>query len=89
MRRVDWKASAREQGLYTKEFEGQGQFSPWLDWDTTPGSDMEAKLSQLTRWVLDAHAAGLAFGLRLPNVTLKPASDEVHFREALKALALL
>jgi len=89
MRRVDWKASAREQGLYTKEFEGQGQFSPWLDWETTPGKDVEARLSQLTRWVLDAHTSGLAFGLRLPNVTLKPASDETHFREALKALALL
>lgn len=89
MRRVDWKASAREQGLYTKEFEGQGQFSPQLDWETTPGGNAEAKIAQLTRWVLDAHDAGLAFGLRLPNTTLKPASDEAHFREALKALALL
>jgi uncharacterized protein (DUF58 family) len=89
MRRVDWKASAREQGLYTKEFEGQGQFAPSLDWETTPGGNAEAKIAQLTRWVLDAHDAGLAFGLRLPNATLKPASDETHFREALKALALL
>ncbi|MFM9912296.1 MAG: DUF58 domain-containing protein [Methylophilaceae bacterium] len=89
MRRVDWKASAREQGLYTKEFEGLGQFAPQLDWETTPGGNAEAKIAQLTRWVLDAHAARLTFGLRLPNVTLKPASDEGHFREALKALALL
>jgi uncharacterized protein (DUF58 family) len=88
MRRVDWKASAREQGLYTKDFEGQGQFSPWLDWEITPGKDTEHKLSQLTRWTLDAHAAGLAFGLRLPGYTLPPAADEAHFREALKALAL-
>jgi uncharacterized protein (DUF58 family) len=88
MRRVDWKASAREQGLYTKEFEGQGQFAPWLDWDITPGKDTEHKLSQLTRWVLDAHATGLAFGLRLPRFILTPAADEAHFREALKALAL-
>ncbi len=88
MRRVDWKASAREQGLYTKEFEGQGQFVPWLDWETTPGKDTEHKLSQLTRWVLDAHAAGLAFGLRLPGRTLSPAADEAHFCEALQALAL-
>jgi uncharacterized protein (DUF58 family) len=88
MRRVDWKASAREQGLYTKEFEGQGQVAPWLDWETTPGKDTEHKLSQLTRWVLDAHATGLAFGLRLPGYTLSPAADEAHFREALRALAL-
>lgn len=89
MRRVDWKASAREQGMYTKEFEGQGQLAPWLDWDGLAGSDTERKLSQLTRWVLDAHEAGLAFGLRLPGVTLQPARGEAHFREALKALALL
>lgn len=89
MRRVDWKASAREQGLYTKTFEGQGQLAPWLDWDALPGNDVERKLSQLTRWVLDAHDTGVAFGLRLPNLTLQPASGEAHFREALKALALL
>jgi uncharacterized protein (DUF58 family) len=88
MRRVDWKASAREQGLYTKEFEGLGQFSPWLDWETTPGVDSEHKLSQLTRWVLDAHAAGLAFGLKLPGYVLAPAADEPHFHDALQALAL-
>jgi uncharacterized protein (DUF58 family) len=88
MGRIDWKASAREQGLYTKEFEGQGQFSPWLEWETTPGADTEQKLSQLTRWVLDARAAGLAFGLRLPGYSLSPARDESHFRDALKALAL-
>lgn len=89
MRRVDWKASAREQGMYTKEFEGQGQLVPWLDWDALVGSDTERKLSQLTRWVLDAHEAGLAFGLRVPGVTLQPARGEAHFRAALKTLALL
>ncbi len=89
MRRVDWKASAREQGMYTKEFEGRGQQAPWLDWDALPGNDTEHKLAQLTRWVLDAHEAGLAFGLRLPGLTLQPASGEAHFRAALKALALL
>jgi uncharacterized protein (DUF58 family) len=88
MRRVDWKASSREQGMFTKTFEGQGQLAPWLDWDALPGHDAEHKLSQLTRWVLDAHEAGVAFGLRLPGQTLNPASDENHFLEALKALAL-
>lgn len=88
MRRVDWKASSREQGMFTKTFEGQGQLAPWLDWDTLPGHDTELKLSQLTRWALDAHESGVAFGLRLPGLTLTPASDENHFREALKALAL-
>lgn len=88
MRRVDWKASAREQGMYTKEFQGEGQQALWLIWEMTPGRDTEARLSLLTRWVIDAHEAGLAFGLQLPGARLPPASGEAHLRDCLKALAL-
>src|SRR3990167_6043852 len=73
MRRVDWKASAREQGLYTKEFQGQGQQILWLAWEMTSGHDTEARLSLLTRWVLNAHEAGLAWGLRPPRPQIPPA----------------
>jgi len=88
MRRVDWKASAREQGMYTKEFQGQGQQVLWLDWETTAGRDTEARLSLLTRWVLDAHEAGIAWGLRLPAITLQSGDGDTHLQESLRALAL-
>lgn len=88
MRRVDWKASAREQGLYTKEFDGQGQQVLWLAWEMTPGRDVEARLSLLTRWVLSAQEAGLAWGLRLPGTQIAPAGGEAHQRDCLQALAL-
>ena len=88
MNRLDWKASARSQGFYTKEFQGEGQQILWLDWETTYGPDVETRLSQLTRWVLDADANGLAYGLRLPEVQFPPASGENHRHDCLQALAL-
>ncbi len=89
MRRIDWKASAREQGMYTKEFEGQGQHVLWLAWEMTAGQDAEARISRLARWVLEAHEAGLAWGLRLPARNIEPASGEAHLHDCLQALALL
>lgn len=88
MRRVDWKVSAREQGMYTKEFQGQGQQVLWLTWEMAAGRDTEAKLSLLTRWVLDAHEAGLAWGLRLPGSILQPGEGDGHLQDSLRALAL-
>lgn len=88
MKRVDWKASSREQGLYTKEFQGQGQQILWLSWDMAYGRDTETRLGLLTRWVLDAQDAGMAYGLRLPVIQITPAAGEAHLHECLQALAL-
>lgn len=88
LRRVDWKASAREQGMYTKEFEGQGQQVLWLKWEMTTGQEIESRISKLTRWVLDAHEAGLTWGLSLPGSQIAPARGEAHLHDCLQALAL-
>ncbi|MCX7627849.1 MAG: DUF58 domain-containing protein [Methylophilaceae bacterium] len=88
MRRIDWKSSAREQGLYTKEFQGQGRHLLWLDWEMAAGRDTESRLALLARWALDAHAAGLAFGLRLPATEIPPGQGEAHLQACLRALAL-
>jgi uncharacterized protein (DUF58 family) len=87
LRRIDWKASSREQGLYTKQFQGASSALLWLDWQLAEG-DTETRISQLTRWVLDAHAAGLSYGLRLPGSEFPPDSGEAHFRRCLETLAL-
>lgn len=87
LRRIDWKASSREQGLYTKQFQGANSALLWLDWQLAEG-DTEARIAQLTRWVLDAHAAGMAYGLRLPGLEIAPESGEPHFRRCLENLAL-
>jgi hypothetical protein len=48
----------------------------------------EDRLSRLTRWVVDAEAAGLSYGLRLNSVTIDRASGASHRAECLQALAL-
>lgn len=88
-KRVDWKASSREQGLLTKQFLGAAQASLWLDWAATAGADTEQRISQLTRWVIDAHANRQRYGLRLPRQVFAPDSGEAHYRQCLQALALM
>jgi uncharacterized protein (DUF58 family) len=88
-RRVDWKASSREQGLFTKQFQGEAKSSLWFDWALTPGVDAEQRIRQLTRWVVDAHAERQSYGLRLPGEEFPPATGEAHYRACLQALALL
>lgn len=87
-RRIDWKASSREQGLLTKQFHGQGQDRVWLDWYDLSGLDTEARICQLTRWVLDSQQAQNHYGLRLPGIEIAPNHGEAHDRECLQALAL-
>jgi uncharacterized protein (DUF58 family) len=90
-RHVAWKTVARlgdEAPLLTKQFDGAATARIWLDWQDAPGDDSEARLSVLTRWALDAHAAGLDWGLRLPERRIEPGSGEEHLQAALTALAL-
>lgn len=88
-RHIAWKAAARDQGLLTKQFTGRAETELWLDWTQTPGRmDVEERLSHMARWVLDAHAAGLSYGLRLPGKTVEIAAGEAHRDHCLEALAL-
>lgn len=86
--RVDWKASSRSVGMFTKLYSGTGSSALWLDWQTTDG-ELETRISQLTRWVMDAYASQQIYGLKLPNITLPPNNTETHYHKALTALALL
>jgi uncharacterized protein (DUF58 family) len=88
-RRVDWKASSREQGMFTKQFQGEAQNSLWLDWSLTPGIDAEQRIRQLTRWIVDAHANHQSYGLRLPGQEFSPNTGEAHYRLCLQTLALM
>ena len=86
--RIAWKALAREQGLQVKLFSSpQGQ-QLWLDWAQLPPLASERKLEILARWVLDADAQGLPYGLRLPDSELPPGHGAMHKTECLRALAL-
>lgn len=87
--RISWKAFARFDELYTKEFDGaSGQPALWLRWEDINSAGVEEKLSQLCRWLLDAHKQNREYGLELPGVRIQPATEESHLRECLKKLAL-
>jgi uncharacterized protein (DUF58 family) len=88
LRHVAWKAAARGQGLHTKQFQGAQGGEAWLSLDLLPERlDVEAKISQLTRWVLDARTAGVRFGLRLPHGSVELGSGDRHCDRCLEALA--
>jgi uncharacterized protein (DUF58 family) len=87
--RIAWKAVARGQGLLAKQFVAEAGSIAWFAWEDTPASlGDEGRLSRLARWVVEADAAGIAFGLRLPGQVLPPAAGEAQREAALEALAL-
>jgi len=88
MPRIAWKALAREQGLMVKQFSAQQGRSLWLDWSQLPNIAQERKLELLTRWVLDADAQGLLYGLRLPDGEILQQHGASHRAECLRRLAL-
>lgn len=88
-RHVAWKASERSEALLAKQFSGRAMTECWLDWNETPSAlDIEARLSWLARWVLDAHGANIGYGLRLPGLTVPISVGELHRARCLEALAL-
>jgi uncharacterized protein (DUF58 family) len=90
-RHVAWKAVARQQDgpLLTKLFSGAAAQQLWLDWEALPEAvDTEQRLSILARWMLDADAAGLAWGLRLQGATLAPDNGPAQLSAGLRKLAL-
>ena len=72
----------------TKQYAGTDVVSHLFDWDSLPLLGAEARLSQLCRWVLDAHSTGEAYGLRLPGLVIEPNMGPAHRERCLNALAL-
>lgn len=85
---IAWAAYARSGELLTREF---GEFEArelWFDYDQLSGLPLEARLSRLAAWVLEAHRQALRYGLALPGQRLPPANDAAHLGACLRALAL-
>ncbi len=87
-RNVAWKAYARSGQLLSKQFAGADTSSQWLDFDEVETSDVEERLSILTRWVVNADRTREDYGLRLPGHSFPPAHGDAHRRRCLEALAL-
>ncbi len=88
-RHIAWKAFARDDELLVKQYAGTDVTTHWFDFDALDQMDTEARLSQLTRWVVDANLHGNAWGLRLPGLDLPPDLGPAHRDRCLRELALL
>ncbi len=87
-RHVAWKAYARSGQLLSKQFAGADTSSQWFDFDQIPDSDVETRLSILTRWIVNADQTFEDYGLRIPGAEFAPAHGDAHRRQCLEALAL-
>jgi uncharacterized protein (DUF58 family) len=88
MHHIDWKAVARGRSLNIKEFSGGGSAQLWFDWSNIGGFGSESRLSQLTRWVLEADKQNTDFGLKLLDTTIDLGSGSSHTLKCLSSLAL-
>ena len=86
-RHIDWKAAARGQPLLTKQWAGESGEILRFDWDDLGGLDSEGRLSQLTRWIIQAEKLGAQYALRLPKQAFPPSRGELHLHLCLRALA--
>lgn len=87
-RRIAWKALARTDELMSKVYMAPVGDTLWLDFAKAGTGDTEIRLSVLARWVLDAEARNIRYGLRLPGETIPPARHDTHREQCLRALAL-
>lgn len=88
VKQIHWKAYAKGQGLYSKQFQGETSPELWLDLDNTSGQNLEDRLSRMCRWILEAETSGTRYGFKLPGLTLQPAVGVSHSKSCLEALAL-
>ncbi len=86
--RIDWKAHARERGVFTKEFVSYQSSDLLFDWDNYQATEPELRLSYLTYLVIQASHNNLEYGLNLPGNRVPQSSGERHLNNCLKALAL-
>ncbi len=88
IRHIHWRALAKGQGLYTRQYSGAQSAEIWLDYEHTMGAEQEERLSQMCRWILEADTAGIAYGFKLAGLSIEPSVGTQHSKQCLEALAL-
>ncbi|HZT00937.1 MAG TPA: DUF58 domain-containing protein [Steroidobacteraceae bacterium] len=87
-RQVAWKAYAREAPLLVKEYSSTGSPLRLLSLRDARQPDIESRLAQLARWVVDAEAGGDLYGLELTGESIPAQRGPDHRHRCLSALAL-
>jgi uncharacterized protein (DUF58 family) len=87
-RHIDWRAVSRGQPLMTKQFTAEAEGVLYFDFSALRSTDVEAKLSQLALWIVQAERAPRPYGLRLPGIEIPPAVGQTHYHKCMRALSL-
>ena len=87
-RQVAWKAYARGAPLLVKEYSAVGSDRRLFDFAHLSQLDIEARLEQLARWIVDAEAQGERYGLAIGGEQIAPDRGPEHRHRCLTALAL-
>ncbi len=87
IKHIHWQSYAKGAGVFVKQYSGLQSRELWLDYQAVLNLPLEDRLSLLCRWLLDAQAQGLQFGLRLPGFERPPGQGELHLQACLQALA--
>ncbi|MEC5388189.1 DUF58 domain-containing protein [Uliginosibacterium sp. H3] len=87
--RIAWRRAARDGSLLVKQFDALDAEDWLLSWSHLPAAlDTEARLSQLTQWLLQARAANARVTLEVPGARLGPDHGDAHYQACLQHLAL-
>jgi uncharacterized protein (DUF58 family) len=87
-RQVAWKAYARGAPLLVREYQGSVAAAREFSFDALHGLEVEARLAQLCRWVVDAAAQNEAWSMSLPGTRSVSGIGAPHRQECLSRLAL-
>jgi uncharacterized protein (DUF58 family) len=86
--RIDWKAVAREKGIFSREFVDYQNQDTVFDWNDYAAYPNESILSFLCFLVLKASRENTEFGLNLPNRKIAFGQGKQHVKKCLEALAI-
>ncbi len=87
LKHMAWKVLARGGEPSVRHYTAAAADPDWLDWFRLEGLATELRLSQLSRWVLDASALQRVYGLRLPSAEIAPDRGSGQRVACLRALA--
>jgi uncharacterized protein (DUF58 family) len=85
---ISWKAFAQGRGMLTKTFQGHVSPALWIDWNDMSAGSLEARLSQMTALVIQAHQQGQKYGIMLPGITIEQDTGFTHRNQCLQRLAM-
>jgi uncharacterized protein (DUF58 family) len=87
LKHMAWKVLARGGEAAVRSYSSLAAQPEWLEWSSLDGMDVETRLSQLCRWVLESDAAQRPYGLRIPGKEIAPSGGAAHRYACLRALA--